>query len=254
MSDTRLYLSMMPEALVASMLGPEEFGAYLAVGTQKRSSGEAMFFALKPGFTSERFDLSLVETQCVPHDDGRPKHSLYLGIYRVLEAVPLDAIGNLYLVTRDGRVLELTASATPASFKGRYHLYDEICPVHPLIASTLDPVEFCRFITDPAQPISVPRICFAENDIGALADNPDAEDVALKNWAQIAHIRDCLKELTTDAKHTKTVDRTHVVGGWGRRLKNGFFVGDASGVLFYQYPTPEELEREQRDWWRSAFL
>jgi len=157
-------------------------------------------------------------------------------------------------VTRDGRVLELTASATPASFKGRYHLYDEICPVHPLIASTLDPVEFCRFITDPAQPISVPRICFAENDIGALADNPDAEDVALKNWAQIAHIRDCLKELTTDAKHTKTVDRTHVVGGWGRRLKNGFFVGDASGVLFYQYPTPEELEREQRDWWRSAFL
>ncbi len=38
-----LYLSLMPEALIASMLSPEEFGAYYAVGTEKKSSGQAIF-------------------------------------------------------------------------------------------------------------------------------------------------------------------------------------------------------------------
>ncbi len=32
---TYLYLSMTPESLVASMLPPEQFGNYLAVGTRK---------------------------------------------------------------------------------------------------------------------------------------------------------------------------------------------------------------------------
>ena len=48
-----LYLSMTPESLVASMLPPDEFGAYLATGTRKRPQGKAMFFDIKPGFVSE---------------------------------------------------------------------------------------------------------------------------------------------------------------------------------------------------------
>ena len=43
-----LYLSLNPEALIASHLAPEEFGAYLAVGTQKYSRGQAMFFEVDP--------------------------------------------------------------------------------------------------------------------------------------------------------------------------------------------------------------
>lgn len=39
-----LYLSLLPEALIASMLPPEEFGNYLAVGTKKRTRGQAIFF------------------------------------------------------------------------------------------------------------------------------------------------------------------------------------------------------------------
>ena len=34
-----------------------------------------------------------------------PKRSVYLSAYRVLERVPLQAIGSLYLTTDDGRVL-----------------------------------------------------------------------------------------------------------------------------------------------------
>ena len=44
---TYLYLSLFPEALVASMLPPDDFETYLAVGTQKRTRGQAMFFEVR---------------------------------------------------------------------------------------------------------------------------------------------------------------------------------------------------------------
>jgi hypothetical protein len=50
-----LYLSLIPEALIASMLTPEEFGAYYAVGSEKRSRGQAIFFEIDPKFRSKEF-------------------------------------------------------------------------------------------------------------------------------------------------------------------------------------------------------
>jgi hypothetical protein len=46
MSKNYLYFSVTPEALIASGLEPEKFGNYLAVGTQKRSRGQAVFLSL----------------------------------------------------------------------------------------------------------------------------------------------------------------------------------------------------------------
>ena len=100
MAQTRLYLSMIPEALVASMLSPEEFGRYLAVGSHKRSSGAAIYFEVDPDFSSDFFDMNIVAERCVAHDDGTPKHSLYLGIYRVLERFK-DTDDDTILLDRD---------------------------------------------------------------------------------------------------------------------------------------------------------
>ena len=52
-----LYLSLIPEALIASMLSPEEFGAYYAVGTQKKSRGQAIFFEIDPKFHNDFFNI-----------------------------------------------------------------------------------------------------------------------------------------------------------------------------------------------------
>ena len=93
--STYLYLSVMPETLVASMLSPKKFGTYLAVGSQQKLPRETMFFSLKPDFRNDKFDFSLIDEKCIPHSDGRPKKSLYLGIYRVLENIPLSAIEKL---------------------------------------------------------------------------------------------------------------------------------------------------------------
>jgi len=248
-----LYLSMTPESLVASMLPPEAFGNYLAVGTKKRMAGRAMFFDLEPDFRSDYFDLATVPERCTPHPDGQPKHSVYLGIYRVLEHVPLEVVNSLWLATRHGRVLELKPSDMPPEPPGKYYLYQEICPVHPAIASSLGPADFCRFITDPERPFNVPRICYADMRLSGWAEDPRGGRASDLPYAYLDHLRDCLLQLEEDAgKHTKTVDRIAPVEFPYRCIRSGFFLGDQGGLIYYPFPSPEELDRKHFQWWRSA--
>ncbi|MDZ7762847.1 MAG: hypothetical protein U5K00_00250 [Melioribacteraceae bacterium] len=94
-----VYLSLTPEALIASMLPPHDFGTYMAVGTKKRTRGQAIFFEVDQDKLNSHFPLDLIEKRCVPQENGKPKRSVYLSIYRVLEHTPLDALKNLYLTT-----------------------------------------------------------------------------------------------------------------------------------------------------------
>jgi hypothetical protein len=249
-----LYLSMIPEALVASMLPPEDFGRYLAVGTHKRSSGEAVYLEVDPDFRSDFFNMDMVPERCVQHADGSPKHSLYLGIYRVLEHIPLDALGRLFLTTRDGQVLALEQGVLPSGFADEHYLYDEICPVHPLIASQLDPEAFARFATNPESPLCVPKIFFAQLDPAALIgpDRTAEGSTALHNIPE--RIRECFENLDAADKPSKTVDRTRQFTFRWNHLKNGYFVGDGATLLYYPFPSHSVLERDHHRWWRSATL
>lgn len=248
-----LYLSTMPEALIASMLTPIDFGTYYAVGTEKKSRGQAQFLAVDRSFSSDYFPMSEIDSRCVPHPDGRPKHSVYLSVYRVLEHVPLSAIGSLYLATRDGRVLEIPPSRDLPSFPLTYRMYQEICPVAPRVVSSLSPKEFASFMTDPARSIHVPKIFFAQLSLGELSENPDAGSVRDLPYPNIEHLRSCIKELKTDShKSTKTVDRIAPTEFPYRMVQHGFFLGDAKGLLFYPMPSERELQTTHYVWWRSA--
>jgi len=90
-----LYFSLIPEALIASMLSPEEFGSYYAVGSKKKTAGQAIFFEIDPHFDSQYFRIKEGISRCVPHEDGEPKASTYISIYRVLEHVPVHALGKI---------------------------------------------------------------------------------------------------------------------------------------------------------------
>jgi hypothetical protein len=249
---TYTYLSLVPEALVVSMLEPGAFGTYLSTGTRKRSHEAAQYFDLKSDFKSDYFRLEEAARDCVSHPDGAPKHSVYVSTYRVLEHVPLEAIGSLWLATRDGRVLELKQGPVPASFTGRYHLYQELCPVSPLIASTLNPADFCRFITDPKVRISVPKICFFELKLGELQDDPNKGQSKKPTNERVEHLRDCLRELVDMKKTTKTVNRLQSGNISYDVVKSGYFVGDNKSLLYFPFPSAEELEATHHDWWRSA--
>ena len=118
------------EALIASQLEPEDFGTYMAVGTQKLTLGQLTFFEINPEPKSDYFDLARARKECVPHPDGRPKASLYISIYRAMEHVGLPDYGTLYLVTRQGRVMGIEAQGYPAANEtSETHLYQELCPV-----------------------------------------------------------------------------------------------------------------------------
>ena len=90
-----LYLSLVPEALIASNLSPEEFGYYYATGAFRRNCDPAIFFEIDPNFKSDYLPIDKIPELCAPHPDGRPHKSVCLSVYRVLEHVPMSAFKNL---------------------------------------------------------------------------------------------------------------------------------------------------------------
>ena len=97
------YLTVFPmEALIASQLDPAQFATYMAIGSKKGSQEQIIFIEIEGRF-GDGFNWKHAEAKCVPHHNGDPKHSVYLGVYKVLERIPMDALGTMYLATRDGR-------------------------------------------------------------------------------------------------------------------------------------------------------
>jgi hypothetical protein len=239
------------EALVASHLEPEQFGLYMAMGTQKNTRGNVVFFEVDRNLKSDYFKLDDIEKRCVPHEDGTPKRSKYISIYRVLEHLPVSALGKLYLTTADGRVLSLYSQPyDQVSEKNEINLYEELCPIAPMVVSKLAPTSFCQFMTDPKNPIHVPRIFFAD----MIVDRDETGRLAgFLPYSNSHHIIDCIKELEQGAdKPTKTVSRNPLYHGFFRTIKRGFFVGDNSEMKFYKFPDRRSLEIDYSKWWRSA--
>jgi len=249
-----LYLSAIPEALIASMLTPEEFGVYYAVGSAKKSRGQAVFFEIDPDFRHDYFRIEEGIQRCVPHEDGSPKASIYISVYRTLEHVPLDAIRKLYLVTQDGRVLGLEPSTEfPDECEGDLHLYQEITPVHPLVVSSLGPRRFYNLIVkNPTSLVTLPAICFVELRLGELATDPERGDVQDLPYSNIGHLRECLMDLKVKTVHTKMVNRVEPASFPYRTIKSGIFVGNTQQLVYFPLPSQEELRTEHYRWWRSA--
>jgi hypothetical protein len=252
------------EALVASHLEPEEFGIYMAVGTKKLASGKVMFFEVDPfprpgAVEPPYFRLDDIETRCAPRPDGGPKRSKYISVYRVLEHLSLEQFGALYLTTSDGRVLKLDdapwdgGSSAPAGSSiapSAVNLYQELCPLLPMVVSTQGPDEFLRGMTDPRNPVSAPRLLIADLRLNRDVAGHLAGDLP---YTDARHIEECVRELEQDAsKPSKTVSRTPRTQGFFRVIRRGFFLGDSTGLKFYRFPTVDELEIHHAGWWRSA--
>jgi len=254
MTTMHIYLSLIPQALIASMLEPADFGRYYAVGTRVHARGEAIFFEVDPGRLPEgEFPLEMAAQRCVAKADGSPKKSVYLAIYRVLSRIPVAALGRLYLVTRNGRTLGLDRAEYVGEQGRRAHLYQEFCPIDPMVASLLEPLDFCRAITDPQRPVHVPRIVFSQLALRGLATDPVnglANDLPYPN---LDHLRDVVADLLAgDGKNSKLVLKQVNDGVFYRTIRGGFYVGDQQDFAFYRFPSVKELEAHHFSWWRSA--
>ena len=161
---THYYVSIFPhEALIASELELDAFGRYMAIGRGNGGSYERLIFIEIDPDCSPYFDWEYAREQCVPHPNGEPKHSVWVSTYRVLEHVPVSAMRGLSLVTADGRTLTINESREPErSQQPDYHVYLELCPLHPLVTSRLAPTEFATYMTDRSNRVAVPSIAFAD--------------------------------------------------------------------------------------------
>jgi hypothetical protein len=249
-----IYLTATPEALIASMLPPAEFGAYLSTGTKKRNKAQAIFFEVDLDQIEKLIDMNSLNQRCVPKPDGKPKSSVYLSVYRVLETVPLNALKSLYLTTDNGHTLELKKSAYDLSkeIKGKLHLFQELLPVSPLVASELTPSAFLKRLTDGSIPIVLPKLFFVDLKLGDLATNPLGGSVEYLPYSNIGHLRDCLEILKGEyEKHMKTVQRIYSGSLLYRTIESGFYVGLKDEVIHYPYPTLAELENINYEFFRS---
>ena len=251
---TYLYLSLMPEALIASHLDPSKFGTYLATGSRQRARGQAIFFRLSEDFTTDRLRDAGMDADLDRSKGLAPRQSAYLSIYRVLESTPIDAFEALYLVTDAGRVLELRSAEYVAETGPRFHLYQEFAPVTPRIVSSEDPLSFAHSITAENHRVTLPALVFAELQLARLADDPEAENIADLPYHNLEHLRDCLRELRTKSdKPAKTVIRYLQQDVLFRTLHRGFYVAKRGGDFrFFPFPDRKALENEHYPWWRSA--
>lgn len=251
--SVHLYLSLIPEALIFSMLSPKQFGKYLSIGGKRLTSGPAVFFELDPDFDSDEFNMAAARKKCVSHPDGSPCRSSYASVYMVLAKVPINALGTLYLVTPDGLTLGIERKEGEPECHEGLHLYQEICPVQPRVASPLGPQEFARYVTDSSNPVFLPRIAFCELRIGGLALDPEGNAANDLPYRNLMHLRECLTALKykTD-KMTKIVTRDMEVNRIFPFMENGFFVGDQEDFAYYSLPPEESRETEHRAWFNSA--
>ncbi len=249
-----IYLSATPEALIASMLPPEDFGEYLSTGSKKMNKGQAIFFEVDLSQIENLIDMESLNQRCVAKSDGLPKNSVYLSVYKVLEMIPLSALKSLYLTTDNGYTLEL--KKTPYDLtkedKNKLYLFQELCPVSPMVASSLAPSAFLKRLTDGSTPIVLPKLFFVDLKLGDLAINPQKGTVDYLPFANVVHLRDCLESLKGDyEKSMKTVQRTFSGSLLYRTLESGFYVGSKDEIIYYPYPSMAELEKLNYKFYRS---
>lgn len=251
--ENYLYLSLIPEALIFSQLPPDRFGKYMAIGDKKLTRGPAIFFALDPQMDSDVFRLEEARAKCLSHADGSPRRSTYVSVYNVLANVPVSTMGNLYLTTKDGITLECTPSSEDPPERGGYHLYQEICPVYPKVASPLGPREFMAYVTDPQNPVFLPRLVFCDLRLDGLASDPEKSSASNLPYKDLNHLRECLTALRyrTD-KMTKIVHRDLQKDLIYPVVESGFFVGDQKDFRYYPFPSEDDLQGQHHLWWSSA--
>jgi len=250
-----LYLSLIPEALIASHLPPEAFGQYYATGHHFKSKGEAVFFEVDPAFRHGHFPIEEGLARCVPHPDGSPKNSVWLSVYRVLEHIPPSALGKLYLSTSYGKTLGLERRQDGLDERPGLRLYQDLAPSTSLLASTLDPARYYRAVTcEPSKFIRFPALAFVELGLGALAQDPENGPVGDLPYPYLHPLREALLALERQGKQTKLVQRAHSVEFPYRMVNTGFYVGNGADLAFYPMPSHEALRRDHANWWRLANL
>ncbi len=254
--ETRFYLSIFPlEALIASQLPPEQFAQYMATGRKNGSYEKLVFIEIEGGF-GRFFDWKHAEENCVRHEDGEPKHSLWMSVYRTLENVPLEAMKEIYLVTNDGRSLKVAPRKyEEPSVARKYWVYQELCPIRPLVVSAYDPATFSEHMTHKDVQVSVPKIAFCDLKVINFDNLEDTGNVGSVYDTNLDHLKACIQSVTSaEVKKVKNVERSRTESFGYQTINQGIYVGEGRNVVEYKLPSMDEIRMNHFDWGRSSMV
>jgi len=255
-----LYMIIFPmNALVASQLEPAAFAQHYTIGSARHFRGKVVFAEIDIDFRDPYFRIDEYLEATVPHEDGSPKRTKFICSYRVLEHVPFSVIKKMYLVTVNGKSLELSpAQYTAENEPGLIRIFQEITPVSNLIASQLDQRSFGAYITSDVAK-GARQICFTQIDLNIeefLAESRNREIIVSPiPDSNPYRLLDCLLELQSNKdKPVKTISLSSVLHNISYRvLRHGFWFFNTDGdMLFFPVPSTHDLETIHYEWWKSA--
>lgn len=252
-----LYMIVFPiNALVASQLKPEEFAQHYTIGSAKHFRGKVIFVEVDINFRNPYFDIDHYLALTV-HQDGRPKKTKFISSYAVLEHVDFKSLKNLYLVTTNGKSLEIAAKPyTAINEPGLVRIYQEVTPLTNLVASTLDQRVFGKYITGETKSKGAPKICFTQYEFNVpefMEKNKNREimysPIPETNPARLSEY---LMELKSHPdKKTKTINlSTTLLEASYALIRHGFWFAEKDTLLFYPMPSAQELQDNHYDWWK----
>ena len=138
-------------------------------------------------------------------------------------------------------------------------VYQEICPLSNLVASTLDQRAFGKYITSGTRSKGAPKIMFTQYEFDVelfLSQNENRDMLTCPIPDTYPNrLHDYLLELKQNAdKKTKTVslNSTMTAASW-RLIRHGFWFDGPEQLVFFPMPSAKDLEKDHYDWWRSAF-
>ena len=127
-----------------------------------------------------------------------------------------------------------------------------MCPVNPLVASSLAPAAFAKRLTDGSTPIVLPKLFFVELKLGDLATDPFGGSAENLPYPNIGHLRDCLEIIKGEyEKQMKTVQRVFTGEVLYRTIETGFYVGSKDDIVYYPYPKMSVLEKINYNFFRD---
>ncbi|AFG37766.1 hypothetical protein [Spirochaeta africana] len=255
-----LYLILYPNpSLVASQYNPQQFARHYISGSTRYYDGKVLFAEIDINYRHPHFAIEEGLAQLVPHEDGRPKATKFISIYRVLEHIDFDAIQKLYLTSPEAAVLELEPANDDVKTRepGILRIFAEITPLRMLVLTKLDFIEFGRSITAENDMRSVPSLFYTQLEFDTESFLQDFEHNPLMQppipGLHPSKLRDAIFELQSSRDKTSkglALDSSFDKIPY-RFIRHGFMFAAGSRYRFFRMPANRDIEESNYKFWKS---
>ncbi len=258
--ENHLYQILSPnQALIASQMNPEQFAMHYGAGTTRYYQGKVIFAEIDVNFRNPYFNIDKGLAALKPHEDGRPKATKFISSYRTLEHIDISAIKKLYLTSPEGYCIELSEAPHDKAHQGGFlRIFAEIAPLRMLVMTSLNFVEFGKYITDPVYGKGAPKQFYTQIELDTEDFLADLEQRPTMNppvpGLHPSKLRDAINELknASEKKTTKGLSLYSSIDQIGyRRIRHGFMFASQEETKFFSMPSLDEIEKINPKFWRA---